>query len=95
MVHVHIKDCAPDPETGKLVWVRLGEGQVGIAEELRLLAKGGYAGYVSLETHYRPKAHLSEEVARLPSGQAFSELGAQGSAECLANWARMMSALAT
>ena len=85
IAHVHVKDCAANPETGRLEWVVLGKGELDIAGQLRALDEDGYEGYVSLETHYRPK-QLSEEVLRSPSGQVFSELGAQATAECLENW---------
>ncbi len=74
IVHVHIKDAAANPETGRLEWVVLGKGEIDIVGQLRALAEDGYEGYVSLETHYRPKK-LSEEVLRSPSGQV-----------CLENW---------
>jgi len=90
IVHVHIKDCASNPSTGKLEWVPLGRGEVDVARQLRALAADGYTGYVSLETHYRLKA-LPEEVLRSPSGEVFSELGAQSSAECLRNWDELLS----
>lgn len=85
IIHVHIKDCAVNPETGRLEWVVLGKGEIDIAGQLRALGEDHYEGYVSLETHYRPKK-LSEEALRSPSGQVFSELGAQATAECLENW---------
>ncbi len=85
IVHVHIKDCAANPETGKLEWVVLGKGEVDVAGQLWALAEDGYEGYVSLETHYRPKK-LPEDLLRSPGGQVFSELGAQATAECLESW---------
>lgn len=90
IVHVHIKDCALNAETGKLEWVPLGKGLIDVPGQLRALVADGYAGYVSLETHYRPK-QLPEEILRSPSGPVFSELGAQASAECLRNWDEMLT----
>lgn len=85
IAHVHIKDCAANPDTGKLEWVVLGKGVLDIAGQLQALLDDAYAGYVSLETHYRPK-QLPEEILRTPGGQVFSELGAQATAECLESW---------
>ena len=89
IVHVHIKDCARNPSTGKLEWVPLGKGEVDVRGQLRALVADGYDGFVSLETHYRPR-QLPEEVLRSPSGQVFSEMGARATAECLRNWDEML-----
>jgi sugar phosphate isomerase/epimerase len=89
IVHVHLKDCATNPETGKLEWVVLGTGEIDIRGQLAALVADGYDGFVSLETHYRPKK-LPEAALRLPSGKAFSELGAQATFECLAAWDSML-----
>ena len=91
-VHVHLKDCGTNPETGKLEWVVLGAGEIDIRGQLAALRADGYDGYVSLETHYR-RTKLSEEVLRLPAGEAFSESGAQATYECLEAWDRMEAEL--
>jgi sugar phosphate isomerase/epimerase len=88
IVHVHLKDCATSPSTGKLEWCVLGQGEVDVRGQLSALSADGYQGYVSLETHYRP-TQLSEAVLRLPSGETFSEGGAQATYECLAAWDRL------
>lgn len=79
MVHVHMKDA--DPKTGEAVPV--GEGFVGWREQLSALLRDGYRGYVSLETHYRPKEALPENIAQLPKGSQFSAGGEEGSRVCL------------
>ena len=89
IVHVHLKDCATSPETGKLEWVVLGAGEIDIRGQLAALEADGYEGYVSLETHYRAK-RLPEEALRLPAGEAFSEAGAQATFECLTAWDAML-----
>jgi len=47
VLHVHVKDAGPNGE-----WVRPGAGAVGWAGQLRALARDGYAGCLSVETHY-------------------------------------------
>ena len=88
IVHVHLKDCAHNPATGKLEWVVLGAGEIDVRGQLRALAASDYAGYVSLETHYRPR-QLAAAGLRLPGGEAFSEAGAQATYECLEAWDRL------
>ena len=51
--HMHIKDLARDPKTGKLHYVPVGKGVVDFTGQFRALIKDGYAGTMSLGTHYR------------------------------------------
>ena len=51
---------------------------------LRRLAADGYAGWLSMETHYRLDSHLTEEQMRLPGGAGFSAGGAAATAESVA-----------
>jgi hypothetical protein len=60
---------------------------------LAALVRDGYTGCASLETHYRIKAHLSEEAVNRPGGSAFSEGGAEASRLCLQSWSAMMASL--
>jgi sugar phosphate isomerase/epimerase len=85
IVHVHLKDAAREPGAEKPRLTPLGEGAIGIADQLRALVDDGYDGYVSLETHWRPGA-LDEAVVRLPGGSAFSEKAAQATIYCLKKW---------
>ena len=48
--HVHAKDCTMDGH--KPLWCELGTGVVGWPEQIDLLVKGGYQGWISLETHW-------------------------------------------
>lgn len=68
--HVHVKDAAPDDETGKPRWVRLGTGQVDILGQLQALKDNGYRGVVSMENHYTPSGGTPEDGVR----QSFSGL---------------------
>jgi sugar phosphate isomerase/epimerase len=91
IVHVHLKDVVTrDGEKHATV---LGDGEVDIARQLALLVQDGYSGCASLETHYRVKAHLSEEAVNRPGGSAFSEGGEEASRLCLEAWNGMMKGL--
>ena len=80
--HVHIKDAVRAvPES---YCVKVGTGQVGYPSLLRRLAADGYAGWLSMETHYRLDSHLTEEQMRLPGGAGFSAGGAAATAESVA-----------
>lgn len=69
-VHVHIKDAArAEPES---YCVKVGEGQVGYPALLRRLVEDGYTDWLSMETHYRLNAQLTEEQMRLPGRRLFS-----------------------
>ena len=50
--HVHVKDCTRDPSGGGPQWCDIGAGGVGWQEQLSALEVDGYAGAVSLETHW-------------------------------------------
>ena len=56
--HVHVKDSIP--ENGKVKYVIMGEGDVPIAEAIKLLEENAYGGYVSLEWVKRWYEDLSE-----------------------------------
>ena len=61
--HVHVKDAVRTPDgTGR--WVIVGEGEVDYPGQFRALARDGYTGYVSLETHYRAPSGDPEESSR-------------------------------
>ena len=49
--HVHAKDLVIGP-SGRLDWCDIGTGQVGWARQLAALVEDGYAGSLSLETHW-------------------------------------------
>jgi hypothetical protein len=66
---------------------------VDIPGQLAALVRDGYTGCASLETHYRVKAHLSEEAVNRPGGSAFSEGGEEASRLCLEAWNEMMTRL--
>jgi sugar phosphate isomerase/epimerase len=93
IAHVHLKDVILEGPDGEAAATVLGKGNVGIEEQLALLQRDGYNGCASLETHYRVKAHLSEEAVNRPGGSAFSEGGEEASRLCLEAWNEMTARL--
>ncbi|MGH2351812.1 MAG: sugar phosphate isomerase/epimerase family protein [Chloroflexota bacterium] len=90
IAHVHLKDVILNGPSGQPEATVLGQGDVHIPEQLAALVRDGYTGCASLETHYRVKAHLSEEAVNRPGGSAFSEGGEEASRLCLEAWNQMM-----
>jgi sugar phosphate isomerase/epimerase len=50
IAHVHAKDCTV--ENHKPTWLELGTGAIPWREQIDALARDGYAGWISLETHW-------------------------------------------
>jgi sugar phosphate isomerase/epimerase len=71
--HVHLKDMKKGREGFEPAL--LGEGEVDYHGVLNALKRDDYAGYVSVETHYRIKSQLDEESILKPQGSGFSEGG--------------------
>jgi len=60
-VHMHVKSFRRDPQSGEVIWSRLSEGVLDYRGLLRALRADGYAGVLSLETHYRrPDGNAAE-----------------------------------
>jgi sugar phosphate isomerase/epimerase len=51
--HVHLRDAARTPDGKRCQWLPVGKGQVDNLGLLRALKKDGYAGTLTLETHYQ------------------------------------------
>jgi len=85
MIHMHLKDSKRADAPGKSECVPIGEGDIDFPGHFKALIDDGYAGYVSLETHWRPTAALSEEARDRPGGAAFSAAGEEASRICLDN----------
>lgn len=93
MIHCHAKDAAPN-EDGEMESVPVGTG--GIIDwkgQIKELLDSGYEGYLSLETHWRPKKVLSEDLLNRPGGASFSEAGEEASRVCLDNIFGMLKEL--
>ena len=61
--HLHCKDVV-DLGGGKTEWAAMGKGIIDWAGQFRALSKDGYAGALSLETHWRLKGGTAEESSR-------------------------------
>jgi len=81
-VHVHVKD-GRRLET-RHEFVPVGEGDVNWLEQVRALIRDSYNGYLSLETHWRPR-QLPRELVEMPGGTAYSEAGEYASSVCAKN----------
>lgn len=88
MIHMHLKDATK--VNGVAQSVPLGTGDINYEEHFKRLIEEGYEGYVTLETHYRPKHGLNKELLELPKGTAFSMFGYEATEECLIYWERLM-----
>jgi len=64
VAHVHVKD-AELLASGKKRFVVVGEGEVDYPGQFAALKSDGYAGFISLETHYCPFAGTPEQGSRL------------------------------
>lgn len=84
MIHLHVKDALKDPASGEARVAPVGDGVIDWKGQLRELLSKGYAGYASLETHWRPQA-LPEKILNQPGGEGFSESGEYASDLCLRN----------
>ena len=56
MCHVHVKDArVVDPAVGLIAWEAVGRGEVDYVSQFRAMRRDGYAGTLSLETHWHPR----------------------------------------
>jgi len=60
--HMHLKDAA-DTGNGKTEWAAMGAGKIDYLGQFRALKRDGYAGAMSLETHW-PGGGTPEESTR-------------------------------
>jgi sugar phosphate isomerase/epimerase len=56
--HVHFKDAEVDPQGRRRTVVH---GQIDWAGQIRALANDSYQGYISIETHLRPKVKVARQ----------------------------------
>lgn len=64
VAHVHIKDGVMQPEGEGPRWCVVGEGDIDYPGHFAALARDGYAGFISLETHYIPAGGTPEDGSR-------------------------------
>lgn len=62
--HVHVKDVHRDPGTGECEWRPIGGGAIDYPGQFQALRADGYAGVITLETHYRPPEGSPEAGTR-------------------------------
>lgn len=60
--HLHVKDAARDPQSGRLSWAPVGSGFIDWRGQLRALHDAGYSGTMSIETHFRPNGNALASV---------------------------------
>lgn len=59
--HVHLKDCVINRTNNARRYVPIGEGEIKAKPLLEQLRTDRYQGYISVETHFRPKVKGSKE----------------------------------
>lgn len=83
IVHIHLKDAVRT--SAETEGAPLCKGEADFAGLFRALTADGYAGYITLETHYKKNAVIDKELMLRPGGSAFSEGGYESTDECLEN----------
>ena len=83
MIHAHLKDAGPNPDTGEIESVPVGDGIIDWQGQLQALIDDGYEGHLCLETHWRPSLKIDDAILNRPGGQAFSEAGEEASRICI------------
>ena len=64
LIHVHAKDCSVQGTTP--TWCAVGDGVVGWQGQFDALRRDGYAGWISLETHWKgPKGDNKMEASTI------------------------------
>ncbi len=91
-VHMHLKDAVKKPD-GTIEGVPFSQGQVDFESQFKALKEMDYDGYCVMETHYRPKHDIPEELLALPKGSAFSMYGDEATEECFVNWNALLDKL--
>ncbi len=72
--HVHIKDARRvDPQGSEWQLVLMGEGEVPVREQLTMLKRRGYSGYVSVEWEKKWHPQLPDPEIALPQHRAWLE----------------------
>jgi sugar phosphate isomerase/epimerase len=83
LIHVHVKDARRDGIHAATTCVELGSGAVDFPAQFTTLKRHGYKSWITLETHWRPKAHLEAALQHLPAGHAFSSEAEPASRICI------------
>lgn len=94
VAHIHVKDAlriAPKPGGLPAVAAPVGLGEVGWRAHLAAVARSGYRGAFSLETHWRV-VQIAEADLHLPAGYGFSRGGEEASRTCFHNLRELLPA---
>jgi L-ribulose-5-phosphate 3-epimerase len=90
IVHIQLKDLKRTPE-GKIEAAKFGTGEVDYLGQFKALKADGYKGYLSLETHWRVRREIPEELLHRPKGSAFSFGGEEATRLCLQSLREMLT----
>jgi L-ribulose-5-phosphate 3-epimerase len=66
--HVHLKDVVNKPD-GKFAWAAMGKGTIQFVEQFKALARDGYRGTMSLETHWNGGGSPEESTRQSMAGE--------------------------
>ena len=89
VTHVHIKDAKANSD-GTITGVAFGDGDVDFKGQIAALKADGYDGYLVMETHYRVKKDILEELLTMPKGSMFSLGGYEATEECFENFFKLI-----
>ena len=70
LLHVHVKDGRPRPDSADWELVLLGEGTVPVERSLRAVAAGDYDGWVAVEWEKKWHPEIAEPEVALPQHAA-------------------------
>lgn len=65
IIHVHAKDGVRNATGDRVLWGPLGDGEVRWADQIAALARDGYRGAISVETHWGGPDGNKEEGTRI------------------------------
>ncbi len=91
--HVHLKQVHRHQTEDRLVYGPMQGGQLDIDRMIAQLVSAGYAGYISLETHWRPDKWFTEMELDYPGGTSFSRNGHDATSQSLAFLSHRLSEL--
>jgi len=90
IVHIQLKDVRRT-SAGKIEAVRFGTGAVDYLGQFRALKADSYKGYLSLETHWRVRCEIPEDLLHRPKGSTFSFGGEEATRLCLQSLREMLT----
>jgi L-ribulose-5-phosphate 3-epimerase len=89
VAHVHIKDPMVY-DGGSRAYVELGQGQLDLPLQMSALWQTRFAGYISLETHWRPNRVFTDDELDRPGDRRFSADGFQATDSSLGVLSRIL-----